>query len=524
MNRIKVKSEHIYTIVTLALAVVFCVLLWIHIDVNVRHYNVEMDADIASEAILSRDLYDNGFVTPDTWYASTANRIISAPNIAAFFYPVTGENMNLSMGIGCSVIMVLLFLFMFMYYKQIKFSWLEAFVAGILVLSLSDVKTENQSILFLWAAYYASHIITIYVISMIYNLVLKKKKIPIILWLVSIGLAVLNSMQGRHGSLFCYVPLLGVEILRRVCLLLCGKRNIFNNLQVVAWLVVTNIVAWFGSNVFGSYNMGASRNIRHAGEKFVDQVWPALGSVVNVKLMPILVWGVVACVVAGYVVTFAMLVKEKSFDAEDDCGGEGSYYLWSTLSHVASLVLWVLSGTFTTAEVAPRYFIIELFIVGVGASLFARKYGRYAGICVGVVVTVLGIMASRYYYRSLIVGDDYQNSDEYKVVCWMQDNGYEYGYATFDFANMITVYGNDSVKVRAVNSMSEVEGCKWLTDSDWYPPVKDASGETCYIVTEHTEPEFTIWMDENHVEALENTQVGKFTIYVLDHDYTLWER
>lgn len=520
-------TKGIYTAITVALLAVFCVLIAIHIDANVWHYNTQMDADIASEAVLSRVLYDNNFVAPKTWYASTANRIISAPNIAAFFYPVTGENMILSMGIGCSIIMVLLFVSMFMYYRQMKFTWLECLVAGILVLSLSDVRTENQSILFLWAAYYASHIITIYVISMIYNVVMKRGLVPLALWIVSLGVAVLSSLQGRHASLFCYVPLLGVEILRRICLFLRKQKD--RNFSVVIWLLVVNVIAYFGSNIFESYNMGASRNIRHAGEKFVSQVWPALGGVINVKIMPALVWLVILAVVVGYVLTIVVLVKNgasglTSDEQAKDADNREEFYLWSALSHVASLVLWVLSGTFTTVEVAPRYFIIELFVVGVGAALFAKRLGKLAGICIGTVVVILGIMASVYYYNDLIIGDRSTETDEYKVAVWMQENGYEYGYATFDFANSITVYSNDKVKVRALNSMREVEGCKWLTDSDWYPPVKSAEGETCYIVTEHTDPEFAAWMEENPVKVLETAQVGIFKVYVLDHDYTMWER
>ena len=106
----------------------------------------------------------------------------------------------------------------------------------------------------------------------------------------------------------------------------------------------------------------------------------------------------------------------------------------------------------------------------------------------------------------------------------MTENGYTYGYTTFDYANYITVMGNNAVKVRAVNNMAEMAGCKWLSDTTWYPPVKSQEGETCYIVSEAMTEDFNVFLETYEPEIVNTEEVGKFVIYVLDHDYTLWER
>ena len=525
-----IKKSHAFyadKICTILLAIIFTILIVIHFDVNMSHFNAQMDADIAADTLLGPVLYENGFTTPSTWYGSTEVCVISAPNIAAFLYPITGYDMNVSMGLACNILIILFFTTMFIYYSQIHINLCESFAAAIIILSLSDVMSENQSILFLWAAYYASHFVTLYIISILYTVSLKKDKVPILFYPIGLALALANSLQGMHAALFCYVPLLGVEILRRFVNLIKTKK-FGSNIMLTIWLFVITLTSVFGADFFGSYNLGASRNIRHAPEKFIEYVWPYLGRVINVKLAPILIWTICIIGILGYIILATDLLKNNSASnavrsmPQESESETGDYLRWSALSHVASLVVCVLSTTFTTVEAAPRYYIMEIFIVAVGFALVMNRFRNSIGIYLSVLVMIVGIMASTYYYSALIKGDNSAGTDEYKVVEWMRDNGYEYGYATFDFANTITVMSNNDVKVRSINSFREMEGCKWLTDSVWYPPTKDTAGETCYIVTENTEGDFKTWMADNNPQVIKSQKLGRFMVYVLDHDYIVW--
>ena len=501
------------------LAITFFTLLFIHLNVNIFHYNVQMDSDIASDTLLGPVIYENGYTVPSTWYASSEKCVISAPNLAAFIYPLVGRNMNLAMGISCNLFMILFFLTMFVYYRQMKFSWGMCCLSGALILSLSDVFSENQSLLFLWAAYYAGHFITLYVISFFYNYCLKKDRVPVAIWIVSIILAFLNSLQGTHASLFCYLPLLAVEMLRRI-VMWAKRRNYREGLSVFVWLLLLSIIAVAGSNIAGSaYKSGVSRNIRHAGEKFVDLIWPALGGVLYHDSIPFITYVLAAMAVIGYVLLIVRLFTGAEKAEESSDGVER----WSLLSHIVSLVICILSLTFTTFDVAPRYFIAELFIVGVGVMILSDVSDYRLRLGITVLTVIVGLTSAKYYYTNLIQNDDTKSRDEYLVGQWMQENGYKYGYATFDFANAITVISNDAVRVRAINTMNELEGMKWLSDATWYPPTKNADGATCYITTDASKGEFEEWMQNNGVDALSMNAVGRFTVYVLDRDYTEWK-
>lgn len=514
---------------TIITGLVLAVLIGIHIDVNVNHYCSQMDADIASEALLATVIADNGMHIPGTWVASTGDRIIATPDLGAIFYKITG-NMNLSMGIACSITMLILLGIMALYFRQIGLRWYEVFASLIVFLSMSDVLMENQSMLLLWAAYYVSHFVSLFLMLILYNLCLKKKSIPVWIWIVSLVLAVLNGLQGLHGCLYCFFPVLGVEILRKIWLRIRKGKDSW---LMTIWLFGCAILSFVITKFLGAYGYGTSRNIRHAGEKLVNVVWPAVKSVVYFGNAPAVV--AVICVLAaiGYVVALGAMLKGNESGKSNVAGqsesdeNDSSKLLWSTLAPVAGFVIFALALTFTTMDVAPRYFISELFIVATGVGLFMNRFHRpnmkvQSSALVAIIAAMLGIIASRYYYTELIVHDNSQNTADIHVAQWMQENGYDYGYAIFDNANTITVMTNNEVKVRAVNNMKDMEGCKWLSDSTWYPPTRSSEGATCYLVSESAKTDFDSFLTERNPQILETSQVDRYTVYVLDHDYTVW--
>ncbi len=512
------------SIFDILMALLLFVLIAIHLDVNIFHYCTQMDADIASEAVLVTDLAENGGIVPETWFSSTEKRVISSPNLGVFIYYLVGENMNLSIGIACNIMMIVLIIVMAIFLNNIGFDRREILSALILLLSLSNFHKENQSMLFLWAGYYVSNFITLFIMLILMKRCITAKKVSAKIYCISIILAVANGLQGMRGCLYCYVPILGTEIIRRIIIAAKGRKEESHTISnkrengITLWVVLMAIINLVIAKLFGPYSLGGSRNIRHAGEKLFEEVLPAINDVINYNLVAVVI--IVICILA--IIGYVIMVYRTTTNKTTWNNNEDLFVL--TLAPVVSFAICALSLIFTTIEVAPRYFITELFIVAIGMALFIHMSQRRIKGLVSLIVVIIGIMAPIYYYDGLIIQDKSTNTDEYRVAQWMQDNGYQNGYATFDFANSITVYSNNKVKVRSVNSMKELEGCKWLTDSRWYPPVKSAERETCYIVTEHSEPDLKAFIYDNSANVIVTDKVGKFTIYLLDHDYTVWER
>lgn len=486
-------------------------LVFVFANANISHYTARMESDIASETLLATVLYENNFIQPDSWYASTAIRLISTPNLAAFIYPLVGMDANLAMGISCTVMMVIMLVVMGLYCKQTGFPVLAALSSILLVLAFTKPSDEWQRMIFVYASYYVSHIITLFMILMLYNRAVRKQKVELWVFALSMLVAVVNGLQGMHGCLFIYFPLLGLEIVKRVIFKIQTRK--LDRKLIFAWVVLMTAVSIIASKLTSSNNIGASRNIRNALPKFREEVWPSIVDMVALDNYGTLRVVIIIAAILGYLMALGKLFGREKEDS----------VRFSVLLFPAGFVVCLLLTTFTTVEVAGRYFLMLLFTIAVGNALFIMNVKNKSIKAFVVFIAIFGILQASVFNNELVAHDDSEHLDVYKVAAWMNEKGYEYGYSSFDHANCITVMGNNTAKVRAVNNMKDMNGCKWLTDVTWYPPAKSEEGPTCYVVTDYLAQDFNEFMDRVEPEVLETAQVGVYTIYVLDHDYTVWE-
>ncbi len=493
-------------LMTIGVALTLLILIIIYADANIFHYTAYMESDIASETLLAKEMYLNGHVQPETWIVSTGKRIIAPPLLASFLYPFVGYDLNVAMGVACTVLMILLAASMLFFGRKLGLSFLETMVMILLSFVLSSPGNETQRMLFLYASYYVGHFISMFLVLGFYADALKNNRLS--RWaLIIIPLALVNGMQGMHANMFFYVPLLGVEILRRFVLFI-RKRSCDNN-YVTVWVAAIAIISLLSTKFFGSYIASeTSRNIRHAPEKFFNIVLPFFSEVLGYGRLSALVVIFVLLAFAGFL--FAII---KHSDNQE---------YWSTLTIPMGVLVVILSTTFTTAEAAPRYYLMQVFAVGVGVAMLIHFFKPDYSVYLAVLVIVYGISSGVVFYNDLVAGDHSGDSVYVKMADWMVENGYEYGYSTFDHANNMTVRSNEEVKIRPINSFSEVEGAKWLSNSKWYPPVKDAAGPTCYVVSDYGVEEFEGFVEENKPTVLSMERFDGFCVYVLDHDYTVW--
>lgn len=115
---------------------------------NMFHYTAYIEADIASESLLTEVLYENGFIQPDTWCASTTLRVISIPNFAAFIYPLVGYNSNLATGITCTIFLVIMLALLFGYLRSIGMDVNASLLALVVLCMVTNPHDESQRMLF----------------------------------------------------------------------------------------------------------------------------------------------------------------------------------------------------------------------------------------------------------------------------------------------------------------------------------------------------------------------------------------
>ena len=108
-----------------------------------------------------------------------------------------------------------------------------------------------------------------------------------------------------------------------------------------------------------------------------------------------------------------------------------------------------------------------------------------------------------------------------KIKRYLEEHGYDSGYATFENANTMTVLTNGRLLIAPVASVAEMDICKWLSCSGWYVPNVPFEKKTVYIVTEAERAEFGRLLKregENQFRLL--VKIGKYSIYCSDYNFS----
>ncbi len=496
----------ITTILAVLTGIVMVMLIFIYSDANLFHYTAHMDPDAASEGVLAKVIWENGMTQPDTWYMSTGKEIIAAANLAPHFYDLVGQNLNLSMGIACTVMLIALVAAMLFFDRQMGLSPLQSFVMVVLCLSLSAPAGEIQRMLYLYGVCYLGLFLSMFFVIGVYGYTLRRGKFSVLAAL-ALALSAVCGLEGMHASVFIFMPLLGAEILRRLILIL--KKEKCTDGFITIWAAAMAVISLLVSMLLGmDTGTGATRNIRNALPKFTDEVIPNFLSVLGYGRLTAFILAFVVMSVVGVLFSFKDLEKNKP--------------LFSMMAIPAGIVVIVLSTTFTTAEVAPRYYLCQIFFVAVGTSLFMHYVKPDITRWVAVLAIIYGLYSGFCFYDAFVIQDKSSESEYVQMTDWMYENGYSYGYATFDHANTMTIMCNDRVEIRPVSSYSELQGAKWLSDKSWYPPFKDQNEPVCYVVSKSKNDEFLEYVNRQNPEIIDKEEFESYIVYVTDHDYTLW--
>lgn len=240
--------------------------------VNLFHYNYRMNADIASEALLGREIWESGKLLPDTWYPSTEARIISTPNLAALFYGMT-RDMALSMGLSCCCMTALILLSILFFCRQAGLDRRGSLLMMFLSLALPS-GFNFLELVYLFAGYYGIQTAVFFFTLGVYVNALKSHNMKCGRAGISILLALLLGFQGARGILVIYVPLLGVELLRCLCIMCKKQKKNKADILISGWTVLLLAVSFWGNSFSFSVEQEFSRNIRNGISKLFKTVIP----------------------------------------------------------------------------------------------------------------------------------------------------------------------------------------------------------------------------------------------------------
>ena len=487
--------------------------------VNLFHYTDRMNADIASEAVLGRTIWESRQWIPDSWYPSTEVRVVGTANLSALFYGITGD-MGLSMGLSCiggAVLIIFSMIFMVKASGGSKSTW------GILVFLMLALPADYSllEVLYVFAGYYAGHVAAFFFTLGVYGGILRRKNVKRGLMAVSILLGFLLGMQGSRGMLVIYGPLFAVEAVRQCSIVfrqrLGGAKRENWELQVGVWVLGNCLFNFLGSRLPISVSFGFSRNIRRGLLKLWEVVIPDIASVLGFYNAG--TFGKACFLLLLFNACFVFFGIVRKFWE----GRELTPLEWVYLVTCASPVMTALMVSFTTVDSTGRYYFVFFIMLCMAVVLLFLKERRWIPIkLLAFVAAGYLILANLMHLYLPMTGSKELPETEYTAVTdFLEEKGIGLAYATFENANTMTVLSKGRVQVASVASVERMDICKWLSCTNWYPPEAPRNQVTAYLVTESQMPEFMLFLKDKEIQEAE--QMGRFHIFISDYNYTNME-
>lgn len=503
----KKRKEQIIEAIILAGILLFLVLIFV---VNLVYFNYSINADIASDAVLSTLIWNSKEIVPKSWYIANEVRLICTPNVAALIYGLTG-NMVLSEGLACCLMTIAILISIFYFCRSLEMNPVNCllFCFASLILPNSFMSLE---LLYLFASYYAIHVVILFITLGSYISLLKTEKI---IWpqkLICIFLSLILGIQGTRGILIIYGPLFGMECLRQIYHFYCKERK--NNYFALGYSICLLLASFIGTCFPVSIGQDMSRNIRKGIPKLFSEVIPDSFGVVGFSEVDL--YGKI-CLIVFLVISVGILLKivlrmckRETISSEE----------WIYLVLCSSPVVTALVVAFTTVESSGRYYFLIFFVMAYGFALaFQKAKGKFK---ISLAILLIGYTACIFnnVYLPIIRSEKCSQSDMNAVIDYLINNDYQMSYTTFDYANTMTVMSNGELRVAPVASVERMNICKWMSSTEWYVPNVPFESKTAYIISEAKLEEFQDFLKKHEEDVTYRERIGNFFIFTSDYNFS----
>ena len=521
---------------------IVCLLLLIYMGIfvylNLCQYTRHIDSDIAAEALLAREIWQEKDLTPDTWIASTDRRVLGIPSLASLFYGMSGS-MNLAMGISCIIVGGALLAAIAYTLKGCHFSRLGV-ATGLLALCalpIGGLRNDGQMVpfvmllWFLFAGYYALHCICLFLCIAFYSYLREaapsRAQTPrnhlrhlrrSLAWLALTGLCGALALGGMRCLQIVILPLLVLELL----LLFFESEHMSRPLPRERWratlfvlslLAVGMLARLYPANIeYPLYLQTAEGMTDRLTRDIPAAVLECLGITGNCTpgslsaLMQLGVLAVLALTVYGLCVLFAG--NKMSFHQK---------YLLQALG--TSFLLTVFIETVTTAELAHNYFFAVWFVIMATLAAMISHYEKAAPFFARLIVVCVCIFAVCnifYTYKDCVATKD--NLKEYEeVIAYMESENIDCGYAEFWDASRICGMTDGRLTMGHCYRMEDLRMYWWLTSTKWYVPNLPEEMRTAYVVRREDKEAFLEQFEDDSIVSL-GYENDRFAVYVSERN------
>lgn len=516
-----------------------CLLLFIYIGIftylNLFKYTEHVDSDIAVDALLAREIWEEKTLTPDNWIASTERLVVGVPALAALFYGAS-KSIVFSMGIACAITGILLLAAIGFTLKRCRVSNLGTATAllALCALPINGLRNDGQMVpfvnllWFLFADYYALHSICLFLCIAFYLYLREnicgssiKDKIRLsFFWLVLTGLCGGLALGGMRCLQVVVLPLTIWEIL----LLFFESKHMGTKLPsrrflstgfIGSLLLVGALAKLYPTNVdypmFVQNANGMVERLTKAVPTAILECMGIAGGCTLTSFSAIMQMGILAVIILTVYGLF-FLLKHKTTDNANNVPMIHKHLLQALL---ASLFFTVFVEIITTAETAHNYFFMVWFVViavfALMITYFEKASPLFARLIV-VCVLCFAVCNIFYTYKDCITSTD--NLSEYEeVIEYMEAEGINHGYAEFWDASRISIMTDGAITMGHSYHMEDLRMYWWTTSTKWYVPSLPENMPTAYVVCIEDKDAFEAQFEDPAIVTLgfENSRFAVYT-------------
>ena len=472
------------------------------IVLNIFYHDHWLDSDMAAEMMFSKLLSEENHVFATTdWYYSTEFRFLYTQLLMAPLFKII-SSWHVIRAITNIVFYLLIVVSYFYFVKPLKISNGHAAIgASILLLPFSETMATHMQM----GNTYLSHVIIIFFAFGMY-LRLVNYKLSKSRWLaVNVFFILISFICGVSGVRYLLVLQCPLALAAIIYLLKSDefgeirKSNNFADKNIWKKLLKCHSAKYLYYAVWGAFIsvLGYGLNVVWVSKKYVFQTYGATNfiSIVDGILFEriqnafgcllmlfgyipdkgfLSARGIISMISFALVVIFiicivASLKKEKSDRA------------FLTYFVVISFIVNVFVFVFTTSTMVPRYYLtIFMFVVVITTVYLEGEHYRFDKIIISCLLCACLTLATAKTVYSFITVD--KNESKRAVAAFLDDNDYNFGFATYNNGNIITELTNGNVEIANIWDPENMSIFTWSSPAKYYE--KDYhQGETFLLLT-----------------------------------------
>ncbi|WP_276950411.1 hypothetical protein [Acetatifactor muris] len=503
-----------------------------------------LDSDMAAEMIFSRLLAEEGhiFGTAD-WYYSTEFRVLYTQLVMTplFSFMDSWHLIRMLTNVTAYVLMLLSYFYMM---KPLKVRRsLTVLTGAILLLPFSETMITHMQ---MGNTYMVHVILLFFFFGMFLRLVKRAESHLVRMWVVRILyvlLAVVFGLSGVRYLLAMQCPLLIASVIY-----LMGSdefqmfRRQFGNSQ--NWGKCWKSIWKSDKAVYLYYSLlgvlaavaGYGVNVLWVSRKFVFQTYDATNFI---AVYQGILWERVQNALGSLLMLFGY-IPDKGFlslrglitlisfvligifcycgvRTWKNCKKSYGQHFFVVLFLAVALAVNVFVFVFTTSTMVPRYYItILIFALPMLAIYFGGEEPLLDRALTGMLLALCLCMSMAKVTLSFLTVD--KNADKRAAAAYLEENGYDFGFATYWNANIVTELTDGKVEVGNILDPGSLEYFKWSSPVKYYEEAYH-QGEVFLLLTAEEAQAY------EEARALQNGEKvyedGKYVIFVYENAHEL---